>query len=99
MTSSEGDPSWKGSSIFPQCLWVLAENERSARAIVAKATALPALHLSLGEKIKSPWNDPALVSCEYDECKSVASGIICVSYGTRMHGAPPSQRMEAKLRF
>ena len=89
---NDGDkaPLWKGSTIIPQCLWVLAQDESSARDMVAKATAR-----SNNRKRRSPWRDPQLVLCDFDETKSLASGIICVRHGHMPYAAPMSPNMES----
>jgi hypothetical protein len=89
---------WEASAIIPQCLWVFAQDESSARDMVAKATAVASERPRRGEKIKSPWRDPALVACDFDETKSVASGIIRISYGLKVHAAVQARNTEAELR-
>lgn len=71
---TEQSPQWFVSSIHPHCVWVQARDEYEARSVVARATAVgraPAQPQTL-----APWKDPELVSCEYDDSKDVAPGVI-----------------------
>jgi hypothetical protein len=70
---TEQSPQWRASSIRPHCLWVLARDEHEARRAVAKATTCTGV-----PEMLAPWKDTELVSCEYDDSKDVAIGIICV---------------------
>ena len=70
---TESSPQWSASSIRPHCLWIVARDEHEARREVAKATACPGI-----PELLAPWKDSELVSCEYDETKDLARGIICV---------------------
>ncbi len=70
---SERSPQWQASSIKPFCVWVRAESEYDARRTVACATAT-----GEAEQTLAPWKDPELVTCQLDEGKSVAGGIIWI---------------------
>ena len=68
---TERSPQWRASSIRPHCLWISARDEYEARRAVAKATVCEGVPETL-----APWKDSELVSCEYDDSKDVAGGII-----------------------
>jgi len=70
---TEQSPQWRASSIRPHCLWILARDEIEARREVARATTCAGVPETL-----APWKDAELVSCEYDDRKDVAGGIICI---------------------
>jgi hypothetical protein len=72
---------WQASSIKPQCLWLQAASEYDARQQVALATAVKSGLLPREGDAATPWNDPALVSCGYDDSKAIPSGIIWVKCG------------------
>jgi hypothetical protein len=86
---TESSPQWRASSIRPHCLWVLARDEYEARREVAEATVCQ----GVPEKF-APWKDSGLVSCEYDDSKDVAGGIICIRTNARPAG---SQNTPARL--
>lgn len=69
---TEDSPQWRASSIKPHCLWIVARDEYEARLEVAKATCMG------DSDTLAPWKDSELVSCEYDDSKDLAKGIICV---------------------
>jgi hypothetical protein len=74
---TENSHDWQASSIRPNCLWVQAEDEQSARHFVALATSLntnrPA---GRGEMAVLPWLNRSLTTCEYDETVNIGSGVI-----------------------
>ena len=70
---TEMSPQWQASSIRPHCLWIVANDEYEARREVAKATTRSGAPDTL-----APWKDSELATCEYDESKALAGGIICV---------------------
>lgn len=73
--AAKTSPQWEASSIKPYCLWIQARNEHDARAAVAQATAVTTWR---GLQADPPWYDETLVSCENDQDKDLASGIIWV---------------------
>ncbi|MDE2183156.1 MAG: hypothetical protein KGJ78_09045 [Alphaproteobacteria bacterium] len=70
LQGTERRPQWRASSIRPHCLWIVASDEDEARSAVAKATAC--------SDAQTPWQDAELVSCERDNNKDLAAGIIWV---------------------
>jgi hypothetical protein len=87
---TENSPQWRASSIRPHCLWIVARDEIEARREVAKATCSEAI------ETLAPWKDSELVSCEYDETKNLAKGIICVrTTPVRTAARRPEQRLSA----
>ena len=88
---TERSPQWRASSIMPHCLWISARDEYEARRAVAKATVCQGVPETL-----APWKDSELVSCEYDDSKDVADGIICVRTKPYAAIAPrPQMRLSA----
>jgi hypothetical protein len=73
---TESNPLWRASSMRPHCLWVRALDEFDARRQVARATSV--LRSRKGAELGAPWNEAALVACEYDDSKDLAAGIIYV---------------------
>ena len=76
VAGTEASPQWRTSSMHPYCLWIRASDENEARRAVAQATAV-APKRNESETL-APWKDSELVTCEYDDSKDVAPGIICV---------------------
>lgn len=92
LQGTENSPHWRASSLRPQCLWIMARDEYEAREAIARATAVP----SAAAGLFPPWNDKALVACEYDDDADVPRGIIRVRTGItgfRKTGAAQSQRL------
>lgn len=86
---TEESPQWRASTIRPHCLWIVARDEVEARREVAKATTSDGAIDTL-----APWKDPELVTCEYDETKNLASGIICIRTSPAV---PSARRTEHRL--
>ena len=90
---TESSPQWRASSIQPNCLWIRASDEHEARRAVARATAVPPM-LDEPETL-APWKDSELVTCEYDDSKDVAPGIICVRQMPVPVTVMPERRLSA----
>jgi len=91
IAGTELSPQWRASTIHPYCLWIRAADENEARRAVAQATAVAPRYES---EPLTPWKDGELVTCEYDDSKDVASGIICV----RRMAVPVTAQPERWLR-
>ena len=90
---TESSPQWRASSMQPHCLWIRASDEHEARRAVARATAVAAM-LDEPETL-APWKDSELVTCEYDDSKDVAPGIICVRQMPVPVTVMPERRLSA----
>ena len=90
---TESSPQWRASSMQPHCLWIRASDEHEARRAVARATAVAPM-LDEPETL-APWKDAELVTCEYDDSKDVAPGIICVRQMPVPVTVMPERRLSA----
>lgn len=90
---TENSHHWQASSIRPKCLWVLADDEQSARHVVVRATsANTKLPTGYHDKVASPWLNRNLTTCEYDETITIGSGVIRIRNSTGPLGRPHGER-------
>lgn len=84
VNGTESNPLWRASSMRPHCLWVRAKDEFDARRQVAMATRVTRSRKETN--LCAPWKEAALVSCEYDDSKDLAAGIIYVRRKAVVYG-------------
>ena len=73
--------SWSMSTLSPVTVWVLANDEESARQKITLATITGNKSILGRENAFPPWQDATLVSCVIDDNCDVPDGVVMPADG------------------